>query len=243
MSADQTVPATPRRREQARRRGMLPTSDGVAWIASTIVLMACLPMWLRSVAGTLSDQLDGLTRTLADPQAPFAAAAMRLAWQLVLPTATVLLAATAAGLGVRLLLDRPGLVPARLAAFERMHPGHGLRRLASRETAGRLLTGLLAAAILAVAMRWAFADVAADLRSGLLDPREPAEGSLWLAWQGLWSVLAAAGTVAIIQHVLRWRASERRLRMTPEELREEQRLLEANPRIRLPTHDAPEPHG
>lgn len=235
MSSDRTLPATPRRREQARRRGMLPTSDGIAWIASTIVLMACLPMWLRSMAATLSDQLDGLALTLAEPQAPFAAATTRLAWQLLLPTATVLVAATAAGLGVRLLLDRPGLVPGRLASFERIHPVHGLRRLVSRETVTRLVTGLLAAAILAVAMRWAFADVAAHLRSGLPDPREPASGSLWLAWRGLWGLLAAAGAVAVLQHVLRWRASERRLRMTPEELREEQRLLEANPRIRPPT--------
>ena len=214
---------------------MLPTSDGVAWIASTIVLMACLPMWLRSMAATLSDQLYTLPGGVFAPQAALTPAITRLAWQLLLPTATVLVAATAAGLGVRLLLDRPGLVPARLAAFERMHPVHGLRRLASRETIGRLLTGLLAAAILAVGMRWAFVDIAAQLRTGLPDPREPVVGSLWLAWRCLWGLLVAAGAVAVLQHALRWRASERRLRMTPEELREEQRLLEANPRIRPPT--------
>jgi flagellar biosynthesis protein FlhB len=51
-------------------------------------------------------------------------------------------------------------------------------------------------------------------------------------------VLAAAA-ITVIQQVFRWRASEQRLRMTPEEMREELRMMEADPRVRLPMRDTP----
>lgn len=240
MSSDRTLPATPRRREQAQRRGLLPTSDGVAWMASTIVLTACLPMWLTSMTTIVSDHLLNLPGDLADPTLPLGPIAARLAWQLVWPTLLVLTAATTAGLGVRMLADRPRLVPGRLAAWERLSPANGIRRMASRETARQLLTGLLATVVLGLAMWWSFDDLVASLRDRSLSPVDTAQGSLWLGWHGLWGLLAAASLVAAVQQFLRWRASERRLRMTAEELREEQRLLEADPRIRLPTRDAPD---
>jgi len=89
-------------------------------------------------------------------------------------------------------------------------------------------------------MWWSFDDLVTSLRDRSLSPVDAAQGTLWLGWRGLWWVLAAAVLVAVLQQFLRWRASERRLRMTAEELREEQRLLEADPRIRLPTRDAPD---
>ncbi len=240
MSADRTLPATPRRREQAHRRGLLPTSDGLAWIASAVVLLACLPLWLRRVATTFSDLLGRLPNELADPLAPLGSLTARLGWQLAWPTLMLLAATTASSLGVRLLLDRPKLVPGRLAAIDRLNPLHGLRRLASVETARQLAVGLVAAALFAVALRWAFAGLAAHLHTATLDPRDNGQTSLWLGWRGLWGIVLAAGVVAILQHTLRWRASERRLRMTAEELRDEQRMVEANARVRLPTRDAPE---
>ena len=243
MSADRMLPATPRRREQAHRRGLLHTSDGLAWIASTVVLLACLPVWLRSVAATFSELLGQLPNELADPHAPLGAFAPRFGWQLAWPTLMLLAATAATSLGIRLLLDRPKLVPGRLAAFDRLNPLHGLRRLASAETARQLAVSVVATTLLAVALRYACADLASHVHTATLDPRDNGQASLWLGWQGLWGLMGAAGLVAILQHTLRWRASERRLRMTAEELRDEQRLVEPNTRVRLPTRDAPEESG
>lgn len=240
MSSDRTLPATPRRREQALRRGLLPTCDGVAWIAATIVLTACLPLWLRSVTATTAEHFGRMPAYLGDPQLPLGPLVTRLAWQLVWPTLLTLGVATAAGVGVRLIADRPRLVPGRLAAFERISPANGLRRLTSRETAQQIFLGMLATVILLATLRWSFSDLAVHLQEAILDPRDDGRVSLWLAWRGLWGVVVVAGVLALAQQWLRWRASERRLRMTPEELREEQRLLEANPQVRLPTRETPD---
>lgn len=240
MSAERTLPATPRRREQAHRRGLLPTNEGLAWIASTAMLTALLPLWLQSVSASFSTHLRQLPIDLSSPETPLRPLVTGFGWQVMWPTIMVLIAAAATGLGVRLFLDRPRVAFDRLAAFERLHPGNGLQRLASRETARQILTSLVAVVLLAVAMRWSFAAVWEHAQKSTLDPREHGQAGMWLAWQGLWGTLLAAGILIAVQQVLRWRASERRLRMTAEELRDEQRLMEADRRVHLPTHDAPE---
>lgn len=240
MSADRTLPATPRRREQAHRRGLIPTCDGLAWLASIVVLAACLPMWLRNVGAAFADMLAQLPHELAAPQSPLGPFFAQWSWQLAWPTLLLLLITTATGLSVRLLVDRPKLVLGRLAALERLNPWQGFRRLTSPETARQLLVGVVATLLLAASLQWASADIVQHLQTAALDPRDDGRASLWLAWRSLWGVVTAAGVIAMIQQLLRWHASERRLRMTAEELRDEQRLVEANARVRLPTRDAPE---
>ncbi len=240
MSTERTLPATPRRREQAHRRGLLPTNEGLAWIASTATLTALLPLWLQSVTASFTTHLRQLPVELAAPEMPLGPLATGFGWQVMWPTIMVLAAASATGIGVRLFLDRPRVAFERLAAFERLQPWNGLQRLASRETARQILTSLVAVVLLAVAMRWSFAAVWDHAQQASLDPHEQGQVGMWLAWQGLLGTLLAAGVLVAVQQVLRWRASERRLRMTAEEFRDEQRLLEAGRRVHLPTRDAPE---
>lgn len=243
MSADRTLPATPRRREDAHRRGLLPCSDGLAWCASALVLIVCLPVWLRRVGSTFAIWLMQLPDELANPQLPPGGFTAQLSWQLAWPTVMLLAVTTATGLGVRLIIDRPRLIPGRLSAFRRINPLHGFQRMVSLETARQLCIGLLATALFAVAMRWAFSDLAVLVRTDVLSSLEEASSIFWLAWRALWGVTCVASVVAALQHFIRWRASERKLRMTPEELREEQRLVEANTRVRLPSRDTPAEPG
>jgi len=200
-------------------------------------------MWLRRVGSTFTTWLLQLPDELADPQLLLGGFTAQLSWQLAWPTVMLLAATTATGLGVRLLIDRPRLVPGRLAAFRRINPLQGFHRIVSLETAQQLCIGLLATALFAVAMRWAFTDLALLVRADVLTPLDEASSLFWLAWRGLWGVTCVASVVAALQHFIRWRASEQKLRMTPEELREEQRLVEANTRVRLPSRDTPAEPG
>lgn len=244
MSSERTLPATPRRREQAHRLGLLPVSDTVAWIAAASVLTASLPIWLRSVGETLSSHLAQLPQEMARLQLRPGPQAARFAWQLIWPTAVLTTLVAATQLGIRLLLDRPRLNFGRLSSVERMHPLNGLRRIASRETLRLLLSSIIAIAALAVAVRWASTDLLAYAYRVTLDPYAEIQGPLWLGWWGLWTMVLTASIIAVIQQIFRWRASERRLRMTAEEMRDEQRMMEADRRIHLPSRDTPEeqPH-
>ncbi len=107
------------------------------------------------------------------------------------------------------------------------------------ETLRILLFSLIASMALAVVIRWASVDMVAYLQHATLDPYAEVEGTLWLGWRGLRDIVLAAAAITVIQQVFRWRASEQRLRMTPEEMREELRMMEADPRVRLPMRDTP----
>lgn len=238
MSGERTLPATPRRREQARRRGLLPTADGLAWAASVAALAACLPSWLRSVSAAVVDAVGVAARGTATSPGDLAEPTIRLAWQLVWPTVLVIVAVAAAGLAVRAVIDRPRLRPERLVAWERLSLLGGCRRIASPETLWRLVSGGLAMLVVTAAATYAFAPMAAELRGLELAPDELPASSAWLAWQGLWGVVAAATVTAAMEHAFRWWRSERRLRMTADELREEQRLVESDPRVRLPLRES-----
>ncbi|MFZ4732608.1 MAG: hypothetical protein ACOYK7_08735, partial [Pirellulales bacterium] len=50
-TADRSLPPTPRRREAARRAGLVPTATLPAWGASTVVTILLLPRWLEATAG------------------------------------------------------------------------------------------------------------------------------------------------------------------------------------------------
>jgi flagellar biosynthesis protein FlhB len=239
MSSERTLPATPRRRERAHRLGLLPVSDGIAWIAAAIVMTASLPIWLRSVADTFTSHLAQMPHELTNIHAASSPLSARFAWRIIWPTALLVLMVAATQLCVRLLLDRPQVNYGRLASFERMHPLNGLRRIASPETLRILLFSLAASIALAVVIRWASADMVAYLQHVTLDPYAEFEGALWLGWRGLRNIMLAAAAITVIQQVFRWRASERRLRMTAEEMRDEQRMMEADPRVRLPLQDTP----
>jgi flagellar biosynthetic protein FlhB len=238
MSGDRTLPATPRRREQARRRGLLPTAAALAWAVSAAALTACLPDWLRHVSAALVDAVA--EAALGTPWSPgdLAEATIRLAWRLSSPTLLVIAAVAAAGLTVRALIDRPRLRLERLASWERLSLPGGCRRLTSPETLWRFAGATLVMVVVTVAAASAFAPLAGELRKGELAIDHLPTASAWLAWRGVWGVLAAAAVAAAGEHAFRWWRSEQRLRMTPAELREEQRLVEADPRVRLPLRDS-----
>ena len=147
------------------------------------------------------------------------------------------LVAWVAGVGVRLVIDGFRFDVSRaLPDRSRVAPWAGLKRVLSPATAGRALAGMLFLALpVLLAVRDApslLAKVSAPLATASLSGPPGAlvahvGVAIPAAVGALLPAVGVAVAAALVRHVLRRRFAERRLRMTPEELREELRDLTA----------------
>ena len=228
-----TEPATPARRDDARRQGDVAASPAIAPAA---VLCAALglgsigaPLLVQRLRGVLVDWLAA-----AGPTAIADGVVGPLAWRSAVGLAGVLapffvlvaltgLAATAAQVGLRPRALR--LDAARLTA--------GWRRLRSLDGVARLVKVVVEVGLV-VAAGWS---VVRHVGAGALDAAAmPPEALLGLAGRGLreLGLALAAVTIAVAAADYawaRWRR-ERRLAMSRDELREETRRREGDPRLR-----------
>jgi flagellar biosynthetic protein FlhB len=217
-SSDRVIPATPRRREAARREGMMPGAALPAWAASAGVAILLLPAWARATA------------------APGPEHAAEVAWPLpaalVLPTLGVVAASAAAGLAVRFLLDGFSWQPARaLPDLRRIDPLAGLRRITSAGTFAAALGNGISLAILATATMFAVAPLVVG--AGAADPLTESGAWIGAAWRGAAGLVAVAAVLSACQWALARLRFERRLRMTPQEFADEAKSMQADPKVRL----------
>jgi flagellar biosynthesis protein FlhB len=232
-AADRSLPATPRRREAARDQGAAPNAALPAFVAMVTVAVLLLPGWSRTaVPAAGAFMRESLAAAFHGAgHAPLDIARLVPA-QVLLPTAAVVLAAAGAGLCVRFLLDGSAWRLARAAPrFSRIDPFAGIGRVVSMGTLRAVLWNGACLAVLACATGFACGPLVAVLRSA--EPLLDAERPLSAVRGVLLPVLLAAAAVAAAQWGLARVAFERRLRMTPEEFKEEMRTLEADPRIKL----------
>lgn len=235
-TSDRTLPATPRRREAARRQGAMPGADLPAWTAALVTAVALLPSWGTA---TMPAAVEFFRTAVMDSTAPrmgrgleTASASAGVPLAVVLPTCGLVLMSAAAGLAVRFLLDGFSWQPLR-AAFQvsRINPFAGCGRIFSRATAAAIGGNAVALTALGTAAWFGCGPMLEVLRS----PAGAAETSTVFAAARhtlLW--LAAAGVVvAACQWSLQRLRFERRIRMTPEEFAEEARSMQAAPKIRF----------
>lgn len=230
-ASDRTIPATPRRREAARRAGLSAPADLPAWAASAATALALAPWWARATIPAAADGVrEAFAVTLATGGAGGQAGVLPVA--VALPTLVVVAAAAAAGLAVRFACDGFSWQPGR-ATFDlrRLDPVAGLARVCSWTTLKTLLTSSAGLATVVGAAVWAGRPLL-TIQATPPDPGDlgPVGGVAWrtLAW-----IVAAAAAVAVGQWLLARRRFEQRIRMTPQEFAEEQKEMQADPRIRL----------
>lgn len=219
--SDRVIPATPRRREEARRRGMLPTASLPAWVATAGTAVLLLPAW---AAATTSAATALVRESLA--AAPSAGSPLPASLPAVMmPTLAVLAASAAAGLAVRFVLDGFSWHPARvLPAWSRIDPVAGLARVVS----GRTLAAASAAGLGLAVVATSAAVVIGPLLAAT-DGLQAASS----AWRATAWVMAGAAVVAVVAWASARRRFERRIRMTPEEFAEESRSVQSDPKVRL----------
>jgi flagellar biosynthesis protein FlhB len=117
-----------------------------------------------------------------------------------------------------------------LPAWQRIDPLAGLARIASWETLVSLcfntlaLVGLVAAAVWSAGPLINFLSVADGSQ---LAGQAVAGASMTLA-----PIMGAAALAAVCQWMLAWRKSEQRIRLTPEEFKDELRCLGSDAKVR-----------
>ena len=230
-----TLPATPQRRQDFRRRGVLPRSPetgpaialGGALLA-VLLLSGDAPTLVQTFAAAVL--ASGSTAVLTPAGAVSAMAALGLvAARILLPVAAAMWATV-----VFVLVATQGVsfnfAPGGLG---RLNPLAGLQRMASRQalsqlglSVAKLVLALAvgAAVVLGPVEAWANHPVA-DLATSL----GAFHAALTELAAGLAAVALVIGAVAAVLARRRWEAE---MRMTPEEMREEMRRNDGDPQLR-----------
>ena len=232
-AADRSLPATPRRREAAREQGAAPNAALPAFVAMVAVAVLLLPGWSRTaIPAAGSFMRESLAAAFAFQGHDAITPAQVVPMQVILPTATLVFATAIAGICVRFLCDGSAWRLSRAAPrWSRIDPFAGVGRVLSLATLRAVLWNGACLAVIACATALAVGPLVGLVRSS--EPLLEAERPLAAMRAVLLPVLLAAAAVAAAQWGLARLAFERRLRMTPDEFKEEMRSLEADPRIKL----------
>lgn len=235
MSEDRTQPPSKRRRQLARQQGQAAHSPELTaaggWLAAVVLLGVLSDNLALGLFGLVRGSLTGPALPSADPAAVVAQVrglVTALAW----PLAAILAGFTAGALAMHQLQVR-GLWathllvpdPKRLWAFS---SGPGLA-----DRSERSVWSMVKAVILMAASAWTIRAGWSDLlrQSGLEGPmlaQAAGQVVLRLAW-----VLAAVLLVmGLVDYALRYRRFEAMLRTTPQEQREDRRVMEGDPATR-----------
>lgn len=225
---DRTLPASERRREQAREDGQAPLSREVISLAGLAAAGAMLSWGAPALLRGMSGRLLGMMR---DMDAGAGAALHGAGLALLLVAGPVLAAALAAG-AAAVLLQTGGLVhgAALVPDLARLDPRRGLRRIFGPDSAVDTLKSVVKAGVLGWAlwrtMQGVLPDAAAALHlppGALLDRLAAEVRHLLLVVLGWQAVIAVADT-AWVRHRF-----AQRIRMSRQEQTDEHKQAEGDP--------------
>lgn len=235
---ERTEAATPRRLEEAHKRGQYARSaelpGAAALLLGALVLRATGPALWQRLADLLQTQLAVITRPDLTPgDVAHLFGQMTLAGALAV--APILGALGAMGIAASLmqtgfLLAGQALTP----RFDRINPFQGMQRLFSANTGFELTKMILRLAVLGASIVSVLSGFSAQLTAlasvGILGA--PAIIGDLAQTLILRVALASAGLAALDYGYQRWRFA-RDLRMTRQEVRDEQRQNEGDPMIKM----------
>lgn len=235
MADNRTEQATARRRQQARERGQVLRSRDLAaalTLLGVVFLLAWQPAgWILSWQVYFQDLLTSSTTNDWTGNFPvisqtILAVAKWLGPIFVVAFSIAILSTVAQG-GVT-------FATAALAPnWDRLNPANNLQQLFSLSGLSRILRTLLPTAVmLYLAIRLLLQEAPTVLHSSRLGSHAAlgTMGHLWftMAWQCGMVFLAWAG----VDYLLQWQSFERSLRMTKQEVRQENKDNEGNPQVK-----------
>lgn len=236
MSDERTIEATPRRRQEARREGRVARS---ATLSSTIVVvggLAVLMTFGSSAAQTIGARfridLGGQAALSMDREAA------TMQWQhLIFETLTTLLPLLIGFLCVAVLANvvQTGVtfLPKNVIPdISRINPYGGVRRIVSSSNLVTVLLGLLQLIIAGLVTWWCVrTEMGAILSLATMD----AAGLIKSAGDIFFSAALKVGlglfAIGLLDYAYRRWNHESELRMTPQQLREEARMIEGEPQL------------
>lgn len=232
-AAERSIPATPRRRAAAREDGAAPNAAIPAFVALVAAAVLLLPGWAQTAVPAAGGFMrESLAAAFAAPHDAGVDHRLLFPAQVLLPTAALVVATAGVGLCARFFLDGSAWRLARAAPrWRRIDPFGGAARVLSLATLRAIVWNGLCLAVLVAATAFATGPLVSVLQApGPMLDAAPAIAALRSL---LLPVLVAAAAVAAAQWGVARLAFERRLRMTPEEFKEEMRSMEADPKIKF----------
>jgi flagellar biosynthesis protein FlhB len=232
-AAERSIPATPRRRAAAREDGAAPNAAIPAFVALVAAAVLLLPGWAQTAVPAAGGFMrESLAAAFAAPHDGGVDHRLLFPAQVLLPTAALVVATAGAGLCARFFLDGSAWRLARAAPrWRRIDPFGGAARVLSLATLRAIVWNGLCLTVLVGATVFATGPLVSVLQApGPMLDAAPAVAALRSL---LLPVLLAAAAVAAAQWGVARLAFERRLRMTPEEFKEEMRSMEADPKVKF----------
>jgi flagellar biosynthetic protein FlhB len=228
---DRTESATPRRLQRARESGQAPVSHELSALVGLGVFAVALAMVAPTEAHSLALRLSILFRRfdLGPAEALRLAALAALAAAAPVIAAALLAAAAAVLLQTGFLLSLSPLAP----DLSRLSPAAGLRRMVGVVHLVEGAKALAKLAAMGITVWFALRDALPRLwLAPFRDPSDLAPVAAGLVLRVLVSVLAVQAAIAIVDLVWMRVHHARGLRMSREEVREEQRESDGDPKIK-----------
>jgi flagellar biosynthesis protein FlhB len=237
MAGERTEKATPKRRAEARRKGQIARSTEVN---STVVLLsaaAALAVTASSMASNLHALLTETMGRVAQPDvsADTIAGLMRH-WASVLGAILlpVLAAAAVGGLIANVVQNRPGVSVAALKPdFRKLSPMAGFKRMFGLQSVAEFLKALGKVAIVAVAAMFVlWPEVGTMTRLGDMPPAAIGQFAVSLVARLAFVVIGVLVPLAAADWIWQRRQYEKSLRMSKQEVKEEQRQQDISPEVK-----------
>lgn len=232
-----TEAPTPRRREHARNEGQVVYSTDLTAAASLLTGTLLLLLTGPAIARVLLDAVrTWVTGAPTDHWTDWHSTGGARWLSAELLQACGLLTAALIVTGLLLALLQVGFVVSTKPLqvnFEKLLPSRGWDRVFSVESGVRgLLGSIKVTVLLGIALLYAWAE-RSQLQFGRFATVADAAAAGW--WLSLRICLAMAGLLAglaVVDYIVKWARNEKKLRMTREELKQEQREDTGDPHLR-----------
>lgn len=228
---DRTEAPSQRRLDRAREEGQVPLSREAVMLATLgaglLGMMMALPPMARELAAALRG-IIAMSHSLAPEEA--VPALLKLALLTIAPVAGLTLVGAVAGT----MLQTQGMVSAKGLApnFSKLNPLSGLKRLLGVDAAIEFLRTLLKLGIVGAALWLSLGDPAV-LQTLLHEPAAALLGQAADASYGLMrAALMAFAVVAALDLLLVRLRHIRKLRMSREDMRDEQKETDGDPHVK-----------
>lgn len=234
---ERTEPPSSRRLEKAREDGQVPQSRELM----AFLIMAAAVGGLWSLGGWLTHRAGGILRQGLSfgRDAAFSSTALTdsfgaLTWDGLLLASPVLLLTIAAALATPFVLHGWLFSPKALTPrFERLDPFKGVKRIFSLNSIGELVKAILKTLLIGGVIYWVVTRQQGQLFALIVQPIDtalPAFGQM-LIYASLALVAGLAAIAAVDVPFQLWRYY-RGLRMTKEEVRQENKEMEGDPQLK-----------
>ncbi len=232
-----TEDPTPRRREEARKRGQVPFSPeltgAIVVLAGVLILFVMGPIFGGQLVSVFRSHFRENVLTELDVDS-----ARQIAWEQTSKLLSILGVSFAvtmvAGIGASIAQMGWHWLPDRLIPdWERVSPTNGFSRLHSFQTARRALLAVLKAAgltlIAAVLVRGRLGEIVQLGRGGISETAAMA----WEVCIRMMLYLAAALlAIGVLDYVFQWRRIEAALKMSRQDIKEETKREEGDPVVK-----------